>query len=440
MKIISPLSFVLVSSLAALACSGGGSSSSSSAGAGAGGGAGGIEAGGLPCDVEEVLEANCQKCHSDPPVFGAPMPLMRHADLMAPAFSDAKRKVYELVGERIHDAAAPMPQPPNDPLDEAETKVIDSWVAAGAPSASKECGGGGGGGGSGPAVGCTPDISLKGSKAWTMPKEVPDEYVCYGVDVTPAQKSQLIGFVPRIDNKTIVHHVLLYQATSTVSPDPTPCSGGGKAEWRIAAVWAPGGEAVVLPPEVGIPLEDTTHYVVQIHYSNLMKLDGQTDTSGFDLCSTTDLRPNEGDILAFGTTNISIPAAGSTDVTCDFEIPAGQPERKIVAGMPHMHKLGTVISTTNLPGGSGAPVDLGTRNPWSFDAQYWTTLDASIKSGDKIRTRCAWNNPGATQVGFGEDTSDEMCYSFAIYYPRITSVGWNWMIPAIASKCSTTPK
>jgi hypothetical protein len=85
-------------------------------------------------------------------------------------------------------------------------------------------------------------------------------------------------------------------------------------------------------------------------------------------------------------------------------------------------------------------VDLGTRDPWSFDAQYWTTLNATVKAGDKIRTRCAWNNPGTSTVTFGEDTSDEMCYSFAIYYPRITSPGWNWMIPALTSKCSPTPK
>ena len=83
-------------------------------------------------------------------------------------------------------------------------------------------------------------------------------------------------------------------------------------------------------------------------------------------------------------------------------------------------------------------MDLGTRDPWSFDAQYWTDIKTTIKGGDKVRTRCVWENPGASSVGFGEKTNDEMCYGFVFYYPRITTQGWNWALPAAGSTCAPT--
>jgi hypothetical protein len=61
----------------------------------------------LPCDVDAVLASNCRQCHTAPPRFGAPMPLVTYADLEAPARSDPTKKVYELVEQRVHDDARP---------------------------------------------------------------------------------------------------------------------------------------------------------------------------------------------------------------------------------------------------------------------------------------------------------------------------------------------
>jgi hypothetical protein len=403
-------------------------------------GAGGGASGALPCDVKDVLSANCGQCHSNPPVYGAPMPLLTHEDLIAPAVSDPKRKVYELVGERIHDAEKPMPQPPNMKLGAADLKVLDDWIGAGAPASQEECGGGAGGaGGGGTGVSCTPDLEIAAAAPWSMPQNVPDIYVCYGFDVSFAEERQITAFAPRVDNATIVHHMLLYKTDSTYSATPQACAVGGGQGWRLMSVWAPGGEAFELPPEAGLPLDGTSHFVVQVHYSNLTKLSGEKDGSGFSLCTTKDLRPNEADILAFGTTNFSIPAAGSLDITCDFNVPAQLPPTRVIGGMPHMHLLGKQISTVVHPGGTGAPQDIGSRDPWDFNNQFWTKLDVTVKGGDKISTRCAWENPGAMNVGFGEDTSDEMCYGFVLYYPRIEAPGWNWGLPAIGSQCAKTP-
>ena len=46
----------------------------------------------LPCAVQTVLEKNCQSCHAASPKFGAPMPLVTRANLLAPAKSNASKR------------------------------------------------------------------------------------------------------------------------------------------------------------------------------------------------------------------------------------------------------------------------------------------------------------------------------------------------------------
>ena len=432
------------STVALFACSGGGDGPGTGGGSTTTGtttGTGGASvSGSLPCEVDKVLAGHCRQCHGSTPSFGAPMPLITYADLKAPAKSDPSKKVYELVGARTNDDASPMPQVPNPRLDATDQKTIDDWVAAGAPSSSESCQGGTGGMGTGGAMpSCTPDIKLHPTAGgYTMPQDANDMYICYGIDVTVSAKRHITTFLPYIDNPKIVHHIVLFQSDKTEPAGPTPCSFGG-ATSRIVAVWAPGNPGFTLPPEAGLPLEGTAHYAVQVHYNNIQHLAGEKDGSGFDLCTTDQLRPNDADVLAFGTEKFTIPAHGSLDVTCNFTIPPGSGPYHLIGAMPHMHQLGTVIETKNHPGGAGAGVDVGSRNPWNFDTQYWSPMDVVVQSGDTISTRCAWNNPGNNPVGFGEQTEDEMCFTFELYYPKITLPQWNWALPSVLSQCSPTP-
>ncbi|MBK9259714.1 MAG: peptidylglycine alpha-amidating monooxygenase [Polyangiaceae bacterium] len=424
-------------------CGGGGSAVPGGGGGSGGSGGSGSGSSDFPCDVKDIVVAKCQGCHSAQPIYGATMPLMTPADFAAPAKSDPSKKVAELASVRIHDAVKPMPPPPTGPLDAGSLETLDAWLAAGAPAGDKDScnttsSSSGSSSSGGLPLSCTPDIQIRGKSAWTMPKSVGDEYVCVGADVVVAEKRHITAVAPVIDNEVIVHHILLYEVDSSYSSTPTPCGAGGPANGRLVSVWAPGGQALEFPPEAGMPLEGTKHYVMQMHYSNLMQLDGQTDLSGFDLCTTTNLRPNEADIMAFGTVNINIPAHGESDRTCDLTVPTFVPQINVFYSMPHMHKLGTIISGEVTHAGGGI-VELANRNPWSFDDQYWDKVQTTIGPNDKVRVRCAWQNPTAQSVGFGEQTEDEMCYMFVAYYPRITLPMWNWGAAAAASQCVNTP-
>ncbi len=402
---------------------------------------------GLPCDVGATIAHHCGTCHGSSPRFGATMPLASVEDFHAPAQSDPSRRAYELVARRIHDDAKPMPPPPNARLTANELSPLDAWLAAGAPTSTAACGersDGGGGGGDAAVVtnplACKPDLKLRPSAKWSMPAAADDVYICYGVDVPLGGKRHLIGFSPSVDNAKIVHHLALFESNTSVSSTPFGCSLTGQGSGRLIYGWAPGGGALELPEAAGFPEEGTAHFVVQVHYNNVRALVGEEDASGIDVCSTSQLRPSDADLMVFGTFDISIPPRGSLDLTCDFTFASGIPMPvSVFSAMPHMHKLGKHISSTLFPNGGGAPREVVSVPAWDFTTQPWTPAKTVLHSGDTVRTRCAWNNPGDQTIRFGEGTGDEMCGVGLMYYPRITSSGWQMATPILNGTCHPTP-
>jgi mono/diheme cytochrome c family protein len=85
---------------------------------------------GLPCEVEAVLRAHCQSCHSAPPVAGAPMALLSYEDLISPARTDASRRVVDVALTRMQ--LGQMPPPPAAAVAADEAVLIEDWIASGA--------------------------------------------------------------------------------------------------------------------------------------------------------------------------------------------------------------------------------------------------------------------------------------------------------------------
>jgi hypothetical protein len=268
-----------------------------------------------------------------------------------------------------------------------------------------------------------------------MPASADDVYVCYGFDVTSAEKRHVTAIAPKIDDPAIVHHLLLFQSDTAAGATPWECGPTIPNRWRVVYGWAPGGRAFEFPPEAGYPQEQTTHYVVQVHYNNVQHEAGHTDASGFDFCTTPDLRPNDADTVAFGTMSFRIPPRSTLDLSCDARMPAALPELHLFAAFPHMHQLGRSIGTKRLAGPGGPEQDLGGHPSWDFQNQVYLPINGTIRGGDTVRTRCVWQNDGDTPVGFGEATEDEMCFSFTMYWPRINV---SWAMPTALSSCRPT--
>jgi hypothetical protein len=387
---------------------------------------------GLPCPVNDVLARNCRVCHGASPIGGAPMSLVTADDLHAPARSDPTKKVYEMVGRRTHDPHRPMP--PSRPLAAADLQILDDWIAAGAPRSAATCAPPSTDGGT-DTLPCTPDKSLAPSQPWAIEAPLDDDYICYGVDIETASKRHVIAVGPRVQNQRLVHHLDVYEAPESVDSTPRRCSAFGSSEWRMVFAWAPGGKSLVLPQQAGFPLSGTTHYVVQIHYSNSLHLSGETDASGVDLCTTDRLRANDADVMAFGTDHFVIPPRANYDLMCKVGLGPAASELHLFAVMPHMHGSGAALTHTLQPQ-NGAAIELASQPHWNINNQSWFPIDATLKPGDRIATRCRWVNTNDEPIYFGDAAADEMCYAFTMYYPRITTPGWNWSLPASQAACS----
>lgn len=390
------------------------------------------ESSGIPCAVEKVLRERCQSCHGASPKFGAPMPLVRYEDLLAESASG--KKVYEEVLSRVHDEARPMPQSPAPRLTADELAAIDGWVAAGAPR-GEACGAADAGApGDDDSIGCTPDIHAKPTIKFNQPAIAGDTYMCYGFETPVDAKRHATAVRVNVDNDKIVHHVLVMQSDLPVPTVPFVCPQTSLLTWRLVYAWAPGAKAQIMPPEAGIPVDQLTHWVVQVHYSNAKALSGQTDESGFEMCTTDKLRKYDADMLAFGSTNFAIPPKSKVDISCTQPL---LPPIHIIAGAPHMHGLGRSMSTT-LKKRDGRTFDLGS-NPsfdWNNQISYPVVSDAVVEPGDTVVSRCVWQNSTSLPVLWGERTEDEMCFSFTMYYPKIPA--YSWLAPAAASVCVPT--
>lgn len=402
-----------------------------------------VTATGLPCDVDAVLKARCQTCHGAKTSAGASASLVTWDDLQkAGPGANANKKVYELVKERIHDDARPMP-PSGPRLDAKELAAIDAFVGAGAKSSTATCANE-----AAPVavkpLSCAADTVLKAKTPFTLAAgSKPDQYMCYGVDVTVPKKRHVTALAPKVDNKDIVHHILLFQTENAVSNEPFACDAFGAATWKLVAGWAPGGNNFELPPEAGFPEEEgTTHWVLQIHY-NTTKTQTGSDQSGYELCTTDSLRPNDAGILAFGTKTFEIPPRASHTVRCDYPLDSKFKDVKIFSAWPHMHTLGKAMSTERLPGGDGTPEMIYEQKSFAFEQQGTAAIAKTMTEGDVMRTRCSWKNPGDGTVHFGEGTGDEMCFNFLGYYPNIPDQVifgkiplFTWVTPSLKPECT----
>ena len=93
----------------------------------------------VPCDVQKVLKTNCQSCHGERLIGGAPMRLVTHEDFAKdytafttkdPAIKGKAMKVHQLARMRLNHMAEPMP--PGGQMAAADKTMLDGWLGAGA--------------------------------------------------------------------------------------------------------------------------------------------------------------------------------------------------------------------------------------------------------------------------------------------------------------------
>lgn len=397
----------------------------------------------LPCDVAEVFDEHCVKCHGSELLFGAPMALVSPGDLEAPAASDESVAVHELLLERMRSETRQMPPPPNSAVPEAQIALIEAWLEDGRPrrSAGEQCAepSDRDGGAMTDPVDDAPDDCVdfyelrahgKAEAGDTSPFAVPsalDEkngnlYQCFYFDLPYDGKVQGLWFAPLVDDARVVHHWNLWANDGSGGPigeegGMDPCNANQAGSYMVAG-WAPGGAVSNFPDTMGLELPSgpDARFLLEVHYYNGANLEDLRDRSGVRFCTApVDTRPEMAAIHQLGTEGICLPSGQRTEVSGMCTPREDMGDIHVINVSPHMHKLG-VRQEVEIIREDGTREMLH-EGAFAFDSQISYPVDAIIHPGDRLETRCTYENTTSDAVPFGEQTQEEMCYAYLTAWP-----------------------
>lgn len=384
-------------------------------------------------DVKPILDAKCTGCHTEGGI--APFSLT--------TFEPAKAQAAAIKAAVSLGIMPPWPPAKgctdyedDRSLSDDEIETIKQWAGSGAAE--------------GDARDATPATPSEGhlsrvDRTLTLPEPfapvlAPDDYRCFVLDLPETTTRYITGMGVEPGNRSIVHHVIAflappdkvaeYQALDDADPAlGYPCFGGPGGEGRLnwMGAWVPGsGQGRDFPAGTGIEVPPGSKVVVQIHY-NVQTPQPAPDTTKL-LLALSDTVEKKAVIMPFTdpkwvtAKTMSIPAhmmgvsyGFALDPTPVFGIitggafESGKPLTVYSAGL-HMHTRGTRAKTTIQRQGGGEECMLGIDH-WNFHWQgsYNFTKPKTLNPGDQLQLECQWDNPGATDLNWGEGTGDEMC-------------------------------
>jgi hypothetical protein len=455
--------------------------------------------GSMPCAVETVVKNSCQGCHGAQPIGGAPMSLLTRADFQkdwmvrtTTQLAGRTMKMYELARIRVNQemGTGVMPQGAVQFTDSDKT-MLTSWLQGGAPEGTAcatppgtagtgptgMAGTGGGTAGStgnpnpmgegtfnrcvGPdaiADALEPLVARDGETCWeflthgvssptdTTPFSVPrgETYNQFYYKIPWPANSVATRFGADFDNLPVLHHWLGFFSQSNnpdghVAREVTGTTLGESSE--LVGGWAVGGCNVVMPDNIGLKMPDTGRIMIQWHHNNSTG-SAQPDSTKVQWCTVpAAMREHVAGITFLGTEDfnglIGMPPGESNYTTqCTNN---SQGPITIIGFTPHMHLLGSNMQSW-LEGGQNTPVF---NQPFKFDQQYNYLVQPYVvlEPGDTIWTRCSFNNTTGGNVAFGQPTTSEMCYNFAIAYPYDALNSGNISLIGATNTCwgTTTP-
>lgn len=386
-------------------------------------------------DIQPLMAAKCATCHTEGGI--APFPLETYEQVSA-----MKAAVAGAVTSRTMPPWMASPDCTDYrgdfSLTDAQIDSIAAWVSAGAPEGDAS---------DAPVQVADERLSLSRVDmelpipvAYT-PQSSPDDYRCFLVDWPASETKYVTGFGAVPGDPATVHHVITflakpenvatYQALDDADADPGwPCYGGPGGDMMGPKVgwlggWAPGGTGQDMPEGTGIEVPVGSKLIVQVHYNTATAPPAPDRTK--IIVRTDSTVEKKGAVLPFADIqwllgNMLIPAH-SKDVVHAYDADpsaliklitggafSGEKPLTVYAAGPHMHDRGTHIKATieRADGASECMMDIPRWN-FHWQLQYNFAEPKKMAMGDKIHLECHWDNAGATDVNWGESTSDEMC-------------------------------
>ncbi|MET0391417.1 MAG: hypothetical protein ABW321_35915 [Polyangiales bacterium] len=409
----------------------------------------------MPCAVATAVVANCQKCHGAAPAFGAPMPLVTYADLMAPSKTDPSITVAQASLKRLKDTQAPMP--PSGEISGDDKQTLATWLEGGAEPAQPE-----------DVKGCYTGAPTHDAAYYTDGLPAIEGETCYDLPAHQAQTADdaepysvrtgehyeqfyfkvpwgpdtvMTRFGTKFDNIQVVHHWLLFTTARPESAHGTHETTIGTTigdESELIGGWAVGGDHVVFPENMGLELPASGMLNAQWHYYN-QGSEPATDASKIQICTVPRAKRKDIASLTFlGTENFNgffgMPPKTESKYGGTCQNRTSEPIT-VWGFTPHMHKLGRNmnVTVTRMDGTIETVFD----KAFDFNSQITYEMKPPIvlQPGDKITSTCTFNNDTNASVAFGPSTTEEMCYNFTMAYPAHALDSGNFSLIGAKNVC-----
>lgn len=386
-------------------------------------------------DVSPALQGQCTRCHAPGGQGAGDFTTPEAVAALAPAMIEAIQ-------------SGRMPPPVSDPdcqdylgsehlaPDPTLATLLQTWIDAGAPEGDPALA---------PVVEpvteqlTDPDVVVTMTAPYTptyqSARDPGNEYRCFVMEHGQTEDFYLRRMAPVIDQRSIVHHALLFTVADDDVPDHDVAMGwdciddafvGGDgyesvlSGYGMVGAWGPGAVPVELTDGYGFRVTPEMKLVIQIHYYQSDDTDGVADQSGwaFEVWDEPVLPVLIG---PFGVFDFRIPA-GDANYTADTSIQLPLPIT-IHGVFPHMHVLGTSYSA-EVTAPDGEVTCLTRSDRWDFHNQLTYTYrePVEVESDSVVSLRCSWDNSAENpnqlndepkEVRYGERTDEEMCYAFS---------------------------
>jgi hypothetical protein len=304
-------------------------------------------------------------------------------------------------------------------LNDGEIALLAAWDAAGAPEGD-------------PAR--TPpvpqpaggldrvDLTLDAGTAYTPNPTRSDDYRCFVVDPGTSSDAFVTGYEVLPGDPRIVHHVIVYapnddeEAVAAEALDAGEpglgytCFGSSGVDATPLVLWAPGGGAIQLPNDTGLPMIAGRKLVMQVHYN---VAGGTYPDQTVVRLQTKAAVGHPAAFLPIPNTRLQLPPGQLlVESTRTLDL-ADQPLDITIHGvLPHMHTLGRTLKLTGSIGGADQCVTWVDRWDFNWQGAWWydTPLSGSTSS---LTLTCGYDTRERTEtVTWGEGTQDEMCLAY----------------------------